>query len=113
MEIISNKAVLFKTRNPEKFSIIPRHKIVEEYEGGGAAVAVYWGVDEMRVLRNLGVKKAPSPIIGRYDWPGRFKPAKHQIETAAFDVLHFASPLRARQSHKQERYRVYRFRLST
>jgi len=89
MEIINNKAVLFKTRHdPERFQIIPKHKVIERHDNGGATVAVYWGLDEMRVLRNLGVRKAPSPIIGRYDWPGRFTPAKHQIETAAFLTLH-------------------------
>ena len=47
-------------------------------------IAVYWGLDEARVLRNLGVKDVPSPITKRYDWPGRYKPMQHQIETAAF-----------------------------
>jgi hypothetical protein len=89
VEIINNKAVLFRTRHdPSRFQIIPKHKVVEQYDDGGAAVAVHWGLDEMRVLRNLGVRKAPSPIIGRYDWPGRFKPAQHQIETAAFLTLY-------------------------
>lgn len=88
MEIISNKAVRLRTRFPEKLAVIPKHKVLEEFEGGGAEVLVNWNLDEVRVLRNLGFSKVPSPIIGRYDWPGRFKPAKHQIETAAFLTLH-------------------------
>lgn len=88
MEIIDNKAVLIKTRHPEKFSVIPKSKIIERYETGGALVAVYWGLDEMRVLRNLGVRKAPSPIVAKYDWPGRYKPMQHQVETASFLTLH-------------------------
>ena len=45
---------------------------------------MYWGLDESRVLKNLGVKEIRSPITGRYDWPGKFTPMDHQIETAAF-----------------------------
>lgn len=88
MEIVDNKIVLFKTRSPEKFAVIPRHKVLEEYEGGGGLVAVKWALDEMRVLRNLGVRKAPSPILGHYNWPGRFTPAQHQKDTAAFLTMH-------------------------
>ena len=87
MQIIDNKALLFKTRNPEKYQIIPRHKIVSE-DSGTYEVAVYWGLDEARVLRNLGVKNVPSPITARYTWPGRHKPFAHQIETACFLTLH-------------------------
>ena len=87
MEIIDNKALLFKTRSPEKYQIIPRHKVVSE-DSGTYEVAVYWGLDEVRVLRNLGVKNVPSPITARYTWPGRHKPFAHQIETASFLTVH-------------------------
>ena len=86
MEIVDNKALLIKTRNPDKYSIIPKSTVVSN-EDGVAQVAVYWGLDECRVLKNLGVKNVPSPIERRYDWPGRFKPMAHQIETAAFLTL--------------------------
>ena len=86
MQIIENKALLFKTRNPHKYSIIPKHKVMQV--DGGYEVAVYWGLDEARVLRNLGVKDVPSPITKRYDWPGRYKPMQHQIDTAAFLTMH-------------------------
>jgi len=86
VQIIENKALLFKTRNPNKYSIIPKHKV--RPVDGGYEVAVYWGLDEARVLRNLGVKDVPSPITKRYDWPGRYKPMQHQIETAAFLTMH-------------------------
>jgi hypothetical protein len=62
MQIIENKALLFKTRNPDKYSVIPRSKIVEEYEDGSASIAVFWGLDEARVL-NLLV--APGQRQGR------------------------------------------------
>lgn len=87
MEIVENRALLFRTRTPEKYSIIPKSKIVSQDEDG-AEIAVYWGLDEARVLRNLGVKDVPSPIISRYDWPGRYKPMSHQVETAAFLTMH-------------------------
>ena len=83
MEIVENKALVFRTRNPHKYRIIPKHKIMERMDGG-YDVAVYWGLDECRVLKNLGVKDVPSPITRRYNWPGRYKPMAHQVETAAF-----------------------------
>ena len=47
-----------------------------------------WGLEEMQVLKNLGLKSAPSPILGKYDWPGMYKPFDHQRDTAAFLTLH-------------------------
>jgi superfamily II DNA or RNA helicase len=87
MQIIENKALLFKTRNPDKYSVIPKHKVVSE-DNGTYEVAVYWGLDEVRVLRNLGVKNLPSPITAKYKWPGLHKPFAHQIDTASFLTLH-------------------------
>ena len=86
MQIIDNKLFLLRTRNPDKFSIIPKHKIVGEKDGI-YEVVVHFGLDEARVLRNLGVKKVVSPIDGKYDWPGRFQPFAHQRETASFLTL--------------------------
>jgi SNF2 family DNA or RNA helicase len=87
MQIIEDKAVVFKTRNPDKYKIIPKHKIISE-EGGTYEIAVYFGLDEARVLKNLGVKDIQSPITRRYKWPGRYKPMEHQIETASFLTMH-------------------------
>ena len=86
MQIVENKALLFRTRDPSKYSVIPKHKVFPN-PAGGFDVAVYWGLDEARVLRNLGVKDVPSPITRRYEWPGRYKPMKHQVETASFLTL--------------------------
>ena len=86
MQVIDNKLYLLKTRDPDKYSIIPKHKIVS-HNNGIYEVAVHFGLDEARVLRNLGVKKVPSPIEGKYDWPGRFTPFVHQRETASFLTL--------------------------
>lgn len=86
MEIVDNKALIFKTRDPSKYSIIPKSAVVDEYNGV-YKVAVYWGLDEARVLRNLGLDVV-SPITGRYDWPGMYKPFAHQVDTASFLTLH-------------------------
>ena len=88
MEIVDDKALILRTRNPHKYSIIPKHKIVETHDDGSSSVAVYWGLDEARVLRNLGVKNVPSPITRRYNWPGRYTPMAHQVETGAFLTMY-------------------------
>jgi len=83
MKIINGKALLLKLRNPKRVTeTIPKSKVTGPHE-----VAVSWGVDEVQTLRSLGVK-APSPISGRYDWPGRYKPMDHQRTTAEFLTLH-------------------------
>lgn len=82
MEIIENRALLLKLRNPKQVTtIIPKSKDL-----GENGVLVNWGVDETHILRQLNIK-APSPIRSRYDWPGRYKPMAHQIDTAAFLTL--------------------------
>jgi SNF2 family DNA or RNA helicase len=86
MDVIDNKLLVFKTRSPDRYSLIPKSRVLPR-PGGGYDVAVYWGLDEVRVLKNLGVKNVPSPIFGRYEWPGRFKPMAHQKETASFLTL--------------------------
>jgi superfamily II DNA or RNA helicase len=86
MQIVENKALVFRTKTPEKYSIIPRSKIVAE-NAGVYEMAVFWGLEEVRVLRNLGVKDVTSPITARYNWPGRHKPFAHQVETASFLTL--------------------------
>ena len=80
MQIIDNRGLLLRLRNPAKITMaIPTSKAVGENE-----VLVKWGVDEARVLRNLNVKDVPSPILGMYDWPGRYTPFEHQKTTASF-----------------------------
>lgn len=88
MQIIQNKALLLKVRNPAPIlSTIPKSQVVEE-ENGIYKVLVYYGLEEVQVLKNLGIKKVPSPILHRYKWPGVYKPFAHQRETAAFLTLH-------------------------
>lgn len=82
MEIIENKALLLKLRNPKQVTtIIPKSKQLENNE-----VVVHWGVREAQTLRSINIK-VPSPIEGRYDWPGKFTPMSHQRTTASFLTL--------------------------
>jgi len=88
MEIVNNRALILRTKDPSKYACIPDSADLGADAHGIHEVAVRWGLDEIRVLRNLGVKEAPSPILGRYDWPGRFKPFAHQKDTSAFLTLY-------------------------
>lgn len=74
------RSVLVRSRDPSKIrSIIPKSKDIA-FQGHN--VAVKHGVEETKVLRNMGVD-VPSPIFSYYDWPG-FGPFEHQMATAAF-----------------------------
>lgn len=84
MEIIDNKALLLRVREPEKITaVIPKSKELENNQ-----VLVKWGLDEAQVLKNLRVKNVPSPILGHYAWSGQYKPFDHQKTTSAFLTLH-------------------------
>jgi SNF2 family DNA or RNA helicase len=84
LEIINNKILLLNLRNPNKVTtVIPKSKQLE-----GNQVAVNWGLDEARILKNLQIKNIPSPIMGHYNWPGLHKPFEHQKTTASFLTLH-------------------------
>ena len=79
MEIVDNKAVLLKLRNPQKVTtVLPNSKDV-----GGNTVLVKWGVDEALKLKSMDID-IPAPITGKYDWPGKYKPFDHQRTTSAF-----------------------------
>ncbi len=91
MQIIDGKALLLRVRNPHRITaVIPRSQIIKQ---GATAediseVLVYFGLEEAQVLKNLGIKKVPSPITIKYKWPGLFKPFDHQKVTSAFGTLH-------------------------
>ena len=83
MRIIDNRGLLLRVRNPAKITAaIPTSKALGENE-----VLVKWGVEEVQVLRNLNIKDVPSPILGTYGWPGRWKPFDHQRTTASFMTM--------------------------
>jgi SNF2 family DNA or RNA helicase len=84
MQIIENKALLLNVRNPGRITtVIPKSK-----DMGDGKVLVHWNLEEAQVLKNLQIKDVPSPILGKYNWPGRYKPFEHQKDTASFLTLH-------------------------
>jgi len=87
MQIIEDKALLFNTRKAGQITaIIPKSKVIDS-NGDVDQVLVNWGFDEVQLLRNLGIKEVPSPIRGKYPWPGMFSPFDHQRTTADFLTL--------------------------
>jgi SNF2 family DNA or RNA helicase len=83
MRIVDNRALEITTESPGQITtLIPKSRLVE-----GNKVLVHWGMEEVKVLNNLG-HKAPSPILKDYNWPGQFTPFAHQKETAAFLTAH-------------------------
>jgi hypothetical protein len=91
MEIIDNKALVLKTRDPDKVTqVIPQSHVVSQTQtpsGVGYEVAVKWTLANAKILQNLGFKNVPSPIVGQYNWPGMYKPFEHQKDTASFLTL--------------------------
>lgn len=63
--------------------LIPSHKQIDI---AGHNLAVRHGLDEVRVLRNLGIE-APSPILHHYKWTGKHTPFDHQRDTSALLTL--------------------------
>jgi SNF2 family DNA or RNA helicase len=87
MEIIDNRAVLLKVRNPDRITtVIPKSRVIQTFDGH-SDVLVNWGLEEAIVLKNLRIP-IPSPINASYKWPGLFKPFDHQRETSSFLTLH-------------------------
>jgi SNF2 family DNA or RNA helicase len=87
MEIIDNRAVLLKVRNPDRITtVIPKSKVIQT-SATHSDVLVNWGLEEAIVLKNLRIP-IPSPINATYKWPGLFKPFDHQRETSSFLTLH-------------------------
>jgi len=80
-----HKKLVVNSRNPTRITtVIPSAKIFEHK--GRQLVAIPHRLDEVRVLRNIGIQ-APSPIAYHYEWAGRYRPFKHQQVTAEFLTL--------------------------
>lgn len=88
MQIIENRALQLKLRNPNRvLEVIPKSKIIGENDDGSSNVLVHWGIEEAQVLKNLRIKNVPSPILHKYKWSGVREPFQHQKQTAAFLTL--------------------------
>ena len=84
MQIIENKALLFSTNKADQITaLIPKSKVLPD-----GNLLVNWDFEEVQLLRNLGIQEVPSPILGRYNWPGVYTPFDHQRTTAEFLTLH-------------------------
>lgn len=81
--IVRDGALIFKCDKPELITeVIPTARRFRMM--GHDLIAVKHGVEQTRVLRNLGLT-APGPIKhDGYTWPGRYTPMRHQIETSDF-----------------------------
>jgi SNF2 family DNA or RNA helicase len=80
------KSLALKLNNPSRvLETIPTAQRL--YVKDEMLVTVPHTLDEVRILRNLGIS-APSPILHYYDWSGRYKPYEHQRNTAAFLTVH-------------------------
>ena len=65
MEVIENRALLLKVRDGLRITnVIPKSKILKEHPDYHE-VLVHWGLEEVRVLRNLKIRDVPSPIESR------------------------------------------------
>ena len=81
----THRKVVLNLSNPERVTtVIPTAKAFD-YQGH-TLVAVPHKLEEVRVLRNLGIR-APSPIAHYYEWSGQYTPFKAQLETSAFLTL--------------------------
>lgn len=79
------KLVLHTALSGDILRVIPHAKAFQH--NGQTLTAVPHGVEESLVLRNLGFKATPAPILSYYDWPARFPAMQHQKETAAFATM--------------------------
>lgn len=85
-----SNTLIMKLPDPSTvLGVLPRSRLVN-YKGMDL-VQVHFGLDEVRVLRNLGIQ-APSPIAYNYEWRRNKmrvpNPFDHQITTSAFLTLH-------------------------
>jgi SNF2 family DNA or RNA helicase len=79
------RTLAMKLNNPNR--VLDSIPTAKPYTVRGVPLVVApHGLDEVRVLRNLGIK-APSPILHYYKWCGQHKPYEHQRQTAAFLTL--------------------------
>lgn len=78
----AHNKVILKLRDPTRvLNVVPTAKILP-FKGTDLTVVPY-GLDETRVLRNLGYE-VPSPVEYQYQWSGQYLPFQAQKATTAF-----------------------------
>lgn len=82
---LPSKSVVVDVPDPTAITTVLPHSRVVQYEGR-PVVQVRYGIDETRVLRNMGIPVA-SPIRHLYEWRGKYKPYQHQLVTSDFFTL--------------------------
>ena len=82
MQIIDDKALLLKLRNPKRVT----ETVAKSTEVSNNEVLVNWGIDEMHTLKRLNIN-VPSPIQSQYTWTGKYAPFDHQKKTSAFFTM--------------------------
>lgn len=76
------QAIALNLKHPNKvLESIPTAKLMS-FKGAELVVTPH-KLDEVKVLRNLGIK-APAPILHYYKWSGNYEPYEHQKMTSAF-----------------------------
>ena len=78
MQIIDNKSLLLRLRDPKRVTkYIPSSEELEDNK-----IMVNWGLKESMILNALNIN-VPSPILKEYEFPGK-TPFEHQKKTASF-----------------------------
>lgn len=88
MEIVDNKYLAVRTRNPHRITEGLPVSWVSQKDDDISTVMVPWDLPEAQYLRKVRIKGVPSPIQRDYDWPGIYTPMSHQRQTAEFLTLH-------------------------
>lgn len=87
MEIIDNKYLSVRTRNPVRITRVLKDSAVVAQQDDISTVAVEWDLYSAQTLAALSFRNIPSPIHRDYDWPGLYQPFEHQRKTAEFLTL--------------------------
>lgn len=77
-----HRKLVLNLREPGRITTIITSARTLKYKGH-TLVAVPHKLDEVRILRNLGID-APAPVASYYDYPGRYKAFQHQRTTVEF-----------------------------
>ncbi len=82
------KSLVLKLKDPQRVIDTLGARHARPLTSPHGNVVVRHSLDVVRVLRNLGIKSAPSPIAVEYQWPGQFVPYDHQRTMAEAMTIH-------------------------